>query len=357
MTMLLCVAAQGACSDAFEPDRPQEIIVRDIAPATPNDPRNTEGDLIVLHDGRLLAVWSDFYGGSRDFSAGRISARTSADGGRTWNDRFTVQENIGAQNVISASLLRSNVSGDILLFFGVKNSRSDLHFYVRRSSDEGESWSGALPVDEEPGYAVMNNDRVLQLEDGRLLAPFAYTPEVMPDLAFETVVYYSDDDGLRWTRSSSRLEAPLRGAMEPGLVELADGRILQIIRTQTGKIWHSHSADRGSTWSPAEAWTVTSPEAPATIVRLPDRRLALFYNPNYVEGSAHSGPRTPLVVALSSDEGASWSEPLIVEDDMARSFSYVSVTPHQDRLLLTYGVGRDGLFDLRFRSIPLSWFE
>lgn len=356
--MLLCVAALGACSDTLEPDRRQEIIVSDIAPATPDDPRNTEGDVIVLADGRLLAVWSDFYGGSRDHSAGRISAKTSADGGRTWSDRFTVQENIGAENVISASLLRSHLSGDILLFFGVKNSRSDLHFFVRRSRDEGETWSEAVQVDDEPGYAVMNNDRVLQLEDGRLLAPVSYTPEVFaPDMAFETVVYYSDDDGLRWTRSSSRLEAPLRGAMEPGVVELADGRILQIIRTQTGKIWHSHSADRGLTWSPAEAWTVTSPEAPATIVRLPDRRLALFYNPNYVEGAALGGPRTPLVVALSSDEGASWSEPLVVEDDIARSFSYISATPHQDRLLLTYGVGRDGLFDLRFRSIPLSWFE
>lgn len=357
MPMLLCVSALGACSDAHEPDPPQEVIVSTIAPATPDDPRNTEGDVVVLADGRLLAVWSNFYGGSQDFAAGRISGRTSEDGGRTWSDRFTVQENIGAQNVISASLLRSHLSGDILLFFGVKNSHSDLHFFVRRSSDEGETWSEDVAVDDEPGYAVMNNDRVLQLEDGRLLAPFAYTPEVAPDLTFETVVYYSDDDGLSWTRSSSRLEAPLRGAMEPGLVELTDGRILQIIRTQTGKIWHSHSADRGSTWSPAEAWSVTSPEAPATIVRLPDRRLALFYNPTYVEGAGHSGPRTPLVVALSSDEGATWSEPLILEDDLTRSFSYVSATPHQDRLLLTYGVGHDGLFDLRFRSIPPGWFE
>ncbi len=175
---------------------------------------------------------------------------------------------------MSTSFVRSNQSGDILFFFGVKNSRSDLHFMMRRSSDEGQTWSDPIAVGADPGYFVMNNDRVLQLADGRLLAPMAWIDEVFKEgSVFRTVVYYSDDDGKTWMRSASDLEAPKRGAMEPGLVELKDGRILQIIRTQVGKIYHSYSSDRGATWSPAEPWIIASPEAPATIVRLPDDRL------------------------------------------------------------------------------------
>ena len=34
--------------------------------------------------------------------------------------------------------------------------------------------------------------------------------------------------------------------MEPGLVELRDGRVLQIIRTQLGRIYRSFSGDGGS---------------------------------------------------------------------------------------------------------------
>lgn len=351
----------AACSSpvAEEPaPAPPEMIVNDVAVPVDDNPRHTEGDIVVLRDGRLLLGWSDFHGGSEDHSEGWISARISADGGRTWGDRYQLQENIGEQNVMSTSFVRSNVSGDILFFFGVKNSRSDLHFRVRRSSDEGQTWSEPVAVGDDPGYYVMNNDRVLQLEDGRLLAPMAFIDEVFKEgSVFRTVVYYSDDDGRTWNRGPDELEAPKRGAMEPGLAELEDGRILQIIRTQVGKIYHSYSADRGETWSPAQPWIITSPEAPATIVRLQDSRLALFYNPNFVDGAGHGGQRTPLVAALSSDEGATWSEPLVIEDDPTHSFSYISATPHEDRLLLTYWVGKDRRYGLRFRSIALEWFD
>ncbi len=334
------------------------MFVVDVAVPTPDNPRHTEGDIVVLRDGRLLLAWSDFHGGSEDHAAGRISARISGDEGLTWGERFTLQENIGEQNVMSTSFVRSTVSGDILFFYGVKNSRSDLHFQMRRSRDEGRTWSYQVDVGDDPGYSVMNNARVIQLFDGRLLAPMAWVDEVFrPGSLFRTVVYYSDDDGETWTRGADELEAPMRGAMEPGLIELDDGRVLQIIRTQTGRIWHSFSTDRGASWSPAEPWTIPSPEAPATITWLSDGRLALFHNPNFVEGADHGGPRTPLAAIVSSDEGQTWSRPLILEDDPGAGFSYVSATPHQDRLLVTYWVGRDRLYGLRFRSIPLRWFE
>ncbi|MCP5120557.1 MAG: exo-alpha-sialidase, partial [bacterium] len=84
-----------------------------IAPSVPANKRNSEGDIVVLKDGTLLAAWSDFYGGSNDFSAARISAAKSSDGGRTWSPRFTLQENVGKKNVMSVSFLRTR-SGEIL---------------------------------------------------------------------------------------------------------------------------------------------------------------------------------------------------------------------------------------------------
>src|SRR5690606_2425924 len=124
---------------------------------------------------------------------------------------FTLQENIGEQNVMSTSFVRSSVSGDGLLFYGVKNSRSDLHFQMRRSRDEGRTWSERVSVSEDPGYYVMNNARVVQLKGGRLLAPMAWVDEVFrPGSLFRTVVYSSDDDGETWTRGADELEAPMR---------------------------------------------------------------------------------------------------------------------------------------------------
>lgn len=335
-----------------------EIIETIIAQATPTNKRNSEGDIVVLRDGTLLVAWSDFYGGAGDDAGARISAATSRDGGRTWSRRYTLQENIGRQNVMSVSFLRSQ-SGDILFFFGIKNSPSDLDFAVRRSSDEGKTWSEPVLITPEPGYYVMNNARVIQLRSGRIVCPMAFTDKVWTkNEDFRTVMYFSDDDGRTWRRGKGIVRCPKRGAMEPGLLELNDGRLLQIIRTQTGWIWHSYSSDGGNTWTEAKPWTVAAPEAPSTIARMPDRGdILLIYNPNVDLQADHCGQRTPLVAAVSSDEGQTWSRPKAIESDPGATYSYVSVTFADDRALLTYYLEREGLLSLKFKSIPLQWFR
>lgn len=357
MTRLLCLFVLTLLlSPAVAAE--EEIIEAVVAPATESNRRNTEGDLVVLEDGTYLLAWSDFYGGARDDSAARISAVRSTDGGRTWSPRFTLQENIGKENVMSVSFLRSK-SGEILLFFLVKNSRRDLDCMVRRSADEGASWSGPVLITPEEGYYVMNNARVIQLRSGRILCPTAFTSQVWTRSEnFLTVVYYSDDDGRTWHRGRGRVSCPKRGAMEPGLLELGDGRVLQIIRTQLGQIWHSHSSDGGDTWTDAAPWTMAAPEAPSTLARTPDRgEFLLIYNPTVRLGTDHSGPRTPLVAALSTNEGRTWSAPMAVEPDTTAHYAYTSVRFHADRSLMTYYVARSGLSSLKFKSIPLAWFR
>jgi sialidase-1 len=329
-----------------------------LAPATVENPRNSEGDVIALRDGALLAAWSEFTGGARDDSRARIAAARSADGGRTWGPRFTLQENVGAQNVMSVSLLRSR-SGEILFFYGVKNSPRELYFMVRRSRDEAQTWSEPVRVIADPGYYVMNNARVVQLSSGRILCPTSFTEEVWTRKEqFRTVMYYSDDDGRTWRRGRGVAVCPQRGAMEPGLLELRDGRLLQIIRTQMGEIWHSHSSDGGDTWTEARPWTVRAPEAPSTLVRLPGSgELLLIYNPVVKLGTDHSGPRTPLVAALSRDEGKTWSRPKEIELDRSATYAYTSVTFHGESALLTYYVSRDKRLSLKFKSLALEWFR
>lgn len=53
-------------------DRVREVL--SINP-TQESPRNSEGDVIALRDGRLLLAYSRFTGGSGDNSAAHIAAR------------------------------------------------------------------------------------------------------------------------------------------------------------------------------------------------------------------------------------------------------------------------------------------
>ena len=56
----------------------EPVIESFIAQATPEHPRHSEGDVLVLRDGTLLAAWTEFAGGARDDAPARIVAARSA---------------------------------------------------------------------------------------------------------------------------------------------------------------------------------------------------------------------------------------------------------------------------------------
>ncbi|MCL6518859.1 MAG: glycoside hydrolase [Armatimonadetes bacterium] len=328
-----------------------------VAPATNMFPRNTEGSIVELKDGRLLLAWTQFYGGTADNAGAVIAGVTSSDGGRSWSKPFLLQENVGKCNVMSVSLLRLK-SGRIGMFYLVKNSLSDLQVYARYSSDEGKTWGSPVRITPDEGYNVMNNDRVIQLSSGRILAPIAYTPDISKPTPAVSFVLYSDDEGRTWRKSSPDIYAPKRGAMEPGVVELADGRVLMIIRTQTGRIYHTYSYDGGAHWEEAKPMCVVSPESPASIKRIPGTGdLLLVWNNNFEPEKSHGGIRNPLTVGISRDGGKTWTNIKNIESAPGKSWAYTSILFLGKDVLLTYYETEnwaDGL-SLKFRSIPLEW--
>jgi hypothetical protein len=112
-----------------------------VCPVGPNNPRNSEAEILELKDGRLLLAWIEFsastFGGS-DSGAARISAMISRDGGRSWGEKFVLQENIGKWNVMEPNLLRLK-SGKILFIFLRKNSDADCLPMWRISADDGKT--------------------------------------------------------------------------------------------------------------------------------------------------------------------------------------------------------------------------
>ena len=89
-----------------------------------DNPRNSEGDIIELKDGRLCLIYTRFTGGSGDHATGDLAMRTSKDNGLNWSDDKIVVRRMGGLNVMSVSLLRLK-SGEIALFFLRKTSTED----------------------------------------------------------------------------------------------------------------------------------------------------------------------------------------------------------------------------------------
>ncbi|MBW3538850.1 MAG: exo-alpha-sialidase [Planctomycetes bacterium] len=344
------------------PPDPQEDVSRLVFRATQEHPRYTEGSVIELNGGSLVLAVTEFQGSGSDFAKARIVARRSTDGGRTWGEPRVLQENSGGLNVMSVTLRRlaaPAADGTIAMFYLEKNSFSDLDLLVRFSSDELATFSPPLRITADPGYHVVNNDRVTQLSSGRLIVPAASTADVKTENHFVSHCYLSDDGGRTWRKGKGVVDAARRGAMEPEVVELTDGRLLMIVRTQLGTIGRSYSQDGGETWSDLESLGVQSPEAPATLRRIPATGdLLLIWNNTYVPGAGHGGPRTPLTAALSADEGDSWRIVDDLEADPKRTFSYTSLTFVGHRAVMSYWESDPATNRLstRFRSLPVAWF-
>ncbi|WP_406697930.1 exo-alpha-sialidase [Singulisphaera sp. Ch08] len=344
------------------PPSPSENFSRDVFAATAENPRYSEGSVLVRRDGSLIYATTEFQGSGSDFAKARIIAVDSSDEGRTWSDRRVLQENVGQQNVMSVTLRRLKPSnpfdGPIGLFYLVKNSPTDLDVYLRVSNDEAKTFGEPQLVTTDPGYHVLNNDRVTVLSSGRILVPIATTKDAVKAPKYASSCYYSDDQGKSWKRSQGLIEYAKQGAMEPEVLEQADGRLLMQIRTNVGHIAVSESTNGGESWSEAKSWGVAGPESPATLRRIPSTgHLLLIWNDTLRDGKVGS-KRTPLTAAVSTDEGGTWSFRRNLENDPTKTYAYTSIVFNKDRALLTYYVRDDktGRFTSRFRSVPIAWF-
>ena len=321
-----------------------------VAPSSAHNPRNSEASLSALREGELLLAYSDFFRGKGgDHDSARISAKRSSDGGRSWTERFTLQDNIGSMNVMSPSLLRLQ-SGEIAFAYARKNSTKDLRPFIRWSSDEGESWSESVPVAREDGYSEMDNDRLIQMRSGRLIAPVSWSPDVGIG-HYVSHCYTSDDEGRSWKRSRSSVDVPGVGADEPAVVELRDESLLMVFRTSLGHIWAARSEDGGERWGaayPLEA--LVSPTAPVNLKRIPGTGdLLVVWNHSPTK-------RTPLSAAVSSDEGETWGHPRNLETDPDASFAYPSMLFLDDLVYLSYYYADGKTIRLKLKVVPVAWF-
>jgi Neuraminidase (sialidase) len=335
-----------------------------LLPPGPGNPRNSEGDFIALKDGRILFAYTHFTGGGGDHDQAHLAGRYSQDGGDTWTtEDVTVLPNEGGMNVMSVSLLRL-VDGRIALIYLRKNSQEDCRPLLRYSTDEAQTWSAAVDIipDAEKGYYVLNNDRVIQLSGGRLLAPVALHNQpgwAKPDWAGEITCYLSDDAGATWRRCATTQKAygpdqKRVTAQEPGVVELRDGRVLMFVRTTAGVQYLSTSADRGETWSALAASTIVSPCSPASIRRVPSTGdLLLVWNNHEGIAPELKGKRTPFNAAISRDEGQTWGNVRTIEDDPTGWYCYTAIEFAGDHVLL--GHYCRGLAASQITRFPVTW--
>jgi hypothetical protein len=326
-------------------------------------PRAGEGAVVATSEGELLMIYGRFEG-PKDEDHATLVSRRSRDGGRTWSDPLTFATTPqGALNVMSVSLLALQ-DGRIGCVYLLKRSTSDCRPWFTASRDGGRSWSPAVAMAPQVAYYTVNNDRLVQLRSGRLLAPYAlYRGE--PGHG-ECGCFVSDDAGATWKIApciaidKTRITKPRMidekypagaevyrtgdvHAQEPGVIELLDGRVLMWARTTGGYCYRALSSDGGWSWAPFEAITEFSMCcSPQSMARLPaSKRIVMLFNDR--EGLAYASPeffrRAPLSIAVSDDDARTWRRHGLLEPADIPSNCYYSICFLGDLAVFTYYEG------------------
>ena len=125
--------------------------------------------------------------------------------------------------------------------------------------------------------------------------------------------------------------------IQPSLLQLKDGRLQVLMRTRNGFLATSYSSDDGETWSPVTLTDIPNNQSGTDAVTLRDGRHVLVYNNFQTINGTKKGPRTPLSVAVSDDDGRSWHHVLTLEDSPVAQYSYPAVIQGRDGSLhITY---------------------
>lgn len=338
-----------------------------VAKSTPEAPRKGEGDVIELVDGRWLLVSMEFSGDGSDFARTRFVAMESADHGRTWGrQRVITETSPGDLNVYSPNLIRAK-DGGILLLFMRQHRPGSLTNHVWKSTDEGGTFSSFAEFVPQRDFALCNAT-VKRLASGRLLLPANPPVTGMPAERgpYAAAMLFSDDDGLTWRVSASRVELPLRGAMEPHVEQTGDGRVLMVMRNQLGKLHFADSHDDGATWGAPYAGELTAPESCPELTRIPGTNdLLMIWNHHYdAKFTSHFGKRSPLTAAISQDHGKTWKHPRDIETDPRRAFSNPGCRfTRQGQAIVNYWTceylpnwAMQDVIDLRVAVIDKAWF-
>ena len=299
--------------------------------------------VLPLPDGRVLAAW---FGGSYESHGDVAIWLSERNGDRTWTAPRKVADEDGVPHW--NPVLAAAPDGTVHLFYKVGTNCREWRTRFITSADGGGSWSKPVEPPVAGGFPVGPvRNKPIVLADRTWLAPTSLETQTIWDAA----VTISRDNGRTWELGGP---VPLdhatyagKGIIQPTLWESGRGSVHMLLRSTAGRIYRSDSTDGGRTWCPAYATELPNNNSGIDLAQRADGTLALCHNPV----PADWGKRTPLVIAFSRDNGANWTDALVLEDEdppideqrvqldrahRANEFSYPAIVAVGTRLLVSY---------------------
>jgi predicted neuraminidase len=309
-------------------------------------------------NGRVFACW--FTGGPKEPSPDNtVVLSYSDDGGKTYASPEAIAVPTSDGTRCYDPTLWIDPKGRLWYIFNRGNKETAKHDVWARVCDDPDAKPPVFGNEFRVGYDVpfaFRMNKVTVLSSGEWLMPVTlaekavrgwstgYNDQQTPTLHG---VGISTDEGRTWKLHGAVRSRPW--ALENMITELRDGRLWMLIRTSSGVLWQSHSTDKGRTWSEGTASTIKSPGSRFFIRRLASGNLLLVNHHNF-SGRSH------LTAQLSTDDGASWNDGLLLDERVG--VSYPDGVQDKDGLIwITYDRDRNGVGEIllaKFREQDVS---
>lgn len=278
---------------------------------------------VIANDGTYVMAYRE--GTAHNSGDGAIYVRRSSDDGATWGSKIAVAS--GSFDWRGASLTKLS-DGRIVLAAGIRTTAPAATTdggYTFISSDSGATWDSGTRISDTFSDWSRVEGPVTELADGTWLLPI-YGKD-SGDTYWTVRVLSSTDDGATWTELADIADGPTDSIYynETGMVRVGASTLVAFIRADDGgiggsgdAIYRSQSTDDGATWSDPVIVIDGAGSCPKPHFRANGDIVLLLRNT-----SSGSEPY-PGFLTRSSDFGLTWEncEDLTVDNYMVYGQSF-----------------------------------
>jgi len=329
-------------------------------------PSSHSANLLQLRNGDLLCFWfSGTWEGESD--VGIVVSRL-AKGSQQWSAPQVVDHRPGEsyQNPVPFEA----PDGTVWLIHTTQpagRGQAKSNVLVAKSRDGGKTWAPPTVLFDNPGAYVRG--ALLITPKGDWMLPMYVTPSVGILQGAESnysVVKISSDKGASWQECAI---PDSKGLVQPTVVRLNDGTYKAFFRSRWADfIYQSTSRDECS-WAPPQKTLMPNNNSSVQAAKLANGHLVIAFNNASApkpDKTPQAGPRKPLTVALSADNGQTWpwvsdveagvpdgrelpSNPLSKDSPGREEYSYPSILRTPDgKITLAYTYQRYTIKTVKF---------
>lgn len=304
------------------------------------------GNLIAAIDERVPSCGDLKW--SKDIN---IIVRRSSDNGLTWTKVEKVVDFPFGQSASDPSMIVDEITGDIFLFYNymdLEKEKDIYYLHMVKSSDHGKSWSTPVDITSQITKPEWQSDFKFITSGRGFQTKTGELIHCMVNLDSGMHIFRSKDHGESW----NLIEKPIKPADESKIIELIDGSWMINSRVNGQGFRSIHiSENNGQSWESYPDTTLIDPGCNASIVRYTsiekgyDKNRLLFSNAKMTKG------RMNMTVRISYDEGKTWSEGKTIYPG---SSAYSSMTILQNGDIGLF-FERDNYKENVFVSFSLAW--